>query len=79
MMKGGQQKIFEIYQKEKKLTEEKILRPILYLIRDLFDKDSKVESIVNRYSVSRKIEMIMIAIILLIVIIFIFHFFITKL
>jgi hypothetical protein len=71
---------FEIYQKlEKKLTEEKILRPILYLIPDLFDKDSKVESIANRYSVSRKIEMIMVAIILLIVIIFILHFFITKL
>jgi hypothetical protein len=67
---------FEIYERlEKKLIEKiTFLSPIFYLIQDLFDKDSKLQSIVNRHGISRKIEMIMFGIILLIVIIFILHY-----
>lgn len=66
---------FEIYQRfEKELIEGiTFLGPVFFLIEDLFDKDSKVQSIVNRHGISRKIEMIMFGIILLIVIIFILH------
>ena len=69
-------KAFELYQRfEKELIEGiAFLGPVFFLIEDLFDKDSKVQSIINRHGISRKIEMIMFGIILLIVIIFILHF-----
>jgi hypothetical protein len=68
---------FEMYQKlEKEMVKEiKFLDPVFYLIQDLFDKDTKIESIVNRVRISRKLEMSLIATLLLIAIMFLLHYY----